>query len=144
LFTTRNIIIGLVALMFVCVCACVGILTVTGGSLATIFSQVAAPAQVAGEFMGHLQTGDWNKAYELCAPTLQRELGSAEALGRRITNGKAQPTGFVPNNTNLKTDRLEMTGTATFTEGRSGTFELVIDKLGNDWKIVGFNLQPKQ
>jgi hypothetical protein len=144
LFTTRNIIIGLVALVFLCVCACGGVAVLGGGTFAAIFSQIAPGATVGGEFMGHLQAGNWDKAYALCGPALQKELGSADALGRRVTNGKSQPTGFVPSNTNVNNDRLEMSGSATFIDGRSGTFELIIDKIGNDWKIVGFNLQPKQ
>ena len=143
LFTARNIIIGLVALGLLCICGCVLIFGVFGASIGTLFSQIAAPAAVGTEFMQAVQSGEWNKAYSLCTPSLQSELGSASALGKRITDGRAQPTSFTVSNTNLNNDRLEITGTANFTGGRTGNFELVITKSGNDWKVAGFNLQPR-
>ena len=142
LFTTRNIIIGLVGLLFLCVCGCVAIFAVTGGAIGTIFSQVAAPAGVGAQFMGNVIAGDYNAAYDLCGSSLKRELGSAANLGKRISDARAKPVSFVPSSTNLNNDRLEMSGTATFDGGRNGTFELVIEKDGNDWKVTGFNLKP--
>jgi len=136
-------VIGLVALAVLCVCGCGGLFVVTGGAIGTVFTQVAAPTAVGVEFMTAIQKDDYTKAYALCAPTLQSELGSPAGLSKLISNNNAQPASWSFSNTNLNNDRLELGGTATFTSGKSGTVSLVIDKVGNDWKVAGFKLTPQ-
>jgi hypothetical protein len=43
----------------------------------------------------------------------------------------------------LRNSLLELSGTATFTGGRSGTVSLAIIKVGGDWKVDAFNLTPQ-
>jgi hypothetical protein len=143
MFSGRNIIIGLIALVLLCVCACGGLFVVTGGAIATVFTQVGAPSAIGGEFLTAINLDDYAKAYSLCTPALQGELGSPAGLGQRITNGNAKPASWSISNSNLNNNHLEMSGTATFTNGRTGTFSLVILKDGSDWKVDAFNLTPR-
>jgi hypothetical protein len=143
MFTARNIIIGLVALIVLCVCGTVCTLAVAGPAIANIFGQVAAPSAVGVQFLTNIAAGDYDKAYALCSPALQRALGSPAALGKRIGDANAKPTAWTFSSTNLTNDRLELSGTATFTGGRSGTVSLAIIKVGGDWKVDAFNLTPQ-
>ena len=143
MFSGRNIIIGLIALVLLCACGCVGLFAVTGGAIGTIFTQVAAPAAVGATFMTDIVAGDYDKAYALCTPALQNALGSPAGLGKRIGDARAQPVSFSFSNTNLNNDRLELSGTAAFAGGRSGTVSLAIVKVGSDWKVDAFNLTPQ-
>ena len=106
LFSGRNIVIGLIALVLLCACGCVGLFVVTGGAIANVFTQVAAPATVGATFMTDIIAADYDKAYALCTPALQRELGSSAALGKRIGDARAQPVSFSFSNSNLNNDRL--------------------------------------
>ncbi|MCA1553323.1 MAG: hypothetical protein LC737_02990 [Chloroflexi bacterium] len=162
LFSGRNIILGLLGLLGLC-CVC-GALTFfvvlprlgtsLGGAI-TDQLQTQVPGgldtiqvtAVGTDFMTRLKNGDWNGAYNLCTPELQKELGSAANLNKRITDGKAQPASWsfadfssiTPTSSDAQID-----GTATFSGNRTGTLRLVLDRVGaNQWKISGFNLQPK-
>ncbi|MCA1554415.1 MAG: hypothetical protein LC737_08555, partial [Chloroflexi bacterium] len=162
LFSGRNIILGLIGLLGLC-CVC-GALTFfvvlprLGGSLGSAITdqlQTQVPGgldtiqvtAVSTDFMNKLKAGDWSGAYALCTPTLQKELASAQALGKKITDGKAQPTSwsFEDYSTITPTSSdAQIDGSASFSGNRTGTLRLVLDRVGaNQWKISGFNLQPK-
>ena len=108
LFSGRNIIIGLVALVLLCVCGCGGLFVVTGGAIGTIFTQVAAPTAVGVQFLTNMAAGDYAKAYGLCTPALQGVLGSPAGLGKRISDANALPASWSFGNTNLNNNRLEL------------------------------------
>lgn len=203
LFTGRNIVIGLLALLLLCVCACGLTSLAIGRGLVNLGAQIqtdipnrllteipqietqapgplqtrvpaatqtrapiigltrlpgpiSTPAasddqaiisQVGNNFMTQLKNSNWAAAYALCTTDLQRELGSAQQLGQRITNGKAQPiTWTFQDFSEVTPDSVDaqIDGTAFYTGNRSGTLRLVLDRLGpNEWKISGFNLQPQ-
>ena len=143
LFSGRNIIIGLVALVLLCVCGCGALFVVTGGAIGTIFTQVAAPSAVGVQFLTATAAGDYTTAYGLCTPALQGLLGSPAGLGKRISDANALPVSWSFSSTNLTNNRLDLGGTATFAGGRSGTVALVILKEGSDWKVDAFNLTPQ-
>lgn len=156
LFSARNIIIALVALVFLCVCGC-GIALVALGGVGNIIGQ-QIQTQVPGgldtlvvvttgtTFMQQLKDGKFPEAYALCTPALQRDLGSAAALGKKITDGKAQPiswnfTDFSDIKATSKDAQID--GTAVLTGNVNGTVRLVLDRTGSEWRISGFNLKPK-
>lgn len=143
LFSGRNIIIGLVALLALCVCGCGAVFVLTGGAIANVFTQVAAPSATGVEFLTDLAASDYTKAYALCTPALQRTLGSPAALGKRVSDANAMPTSWSLGNASLNNDRLELSGTAVYSGGRQGTVSLVIVKVANEWKVDAFNLTPQ-
>ncbi len=157
LFSARNIIIGLIALALLCACAC-GAAFLAFGQGANILGQTlqtSAPGlvdtaqvtAVAQAFMTELKSGNWSGAYAMCTPDLQKELGSAQALGSKITSGKAQPVEWTFSKYSAITSQssdAQIDGTAKFTGNTSGTLRLVLDRVsGSQWKISGFNLTPK-
>ncbi|MBM3129545.1 MAG: hypothetical protein FJ009_13080 [Chloroflexi bacterium] len=132
------LIIGGVALVFCLLCTILFVVVFALGIGAT------QPAATAGEnFMTALKNGDYNQAYGLCSPALQRELGNAGGLGTRIRNGKVEPTAWSFSSRNISNDTGELTGTVTFTGNREGTVRLVLAQVGGEWKISGFNLREK-
>jgi len=143
LFTTRNIIIGLIALVVLCVCGCGAVFAISGGAIASVFSNVAAPAAVGTAFMTDLVAGNDSQAYALCTPALQNSLGSSANFTQRIDSSQARPTSWTFSNTSLNNNRTDLTGTANFVGGRTGTVSIAVVKVGNDWKVDAFNLQPQ-
>lgn len=161
LFSARNIIIGLVALVFLC-CVCGGLLVfvvlpILGNAAGTTISnqlettvpggvdqiKIAATGQA---FMQQLKDGKWPEAYALCTPALQKDLGSAAELGKKITDGKAQPISWnftVISDVTPASKDAQIDGTAVLTGNVNGTMRLVLDRVASDWKISGFNLKPK-
>ena len=132
------VIIGGVILVLCLMCVCIIGVAFALGVLGT------QPAATAGEdFMAALKKGDYNQAYNLCAPALQRELGSARNLETRIKNGKVEPTGWTFTSRNVNNDTGQLDGTVTFTGNREGNVRLVLTQVGGQWKISGFNLQEK-
>jgi len=168
LFTARNIIIGLIALSL-CLCGCVIViplvsLTLMGPAIGNVFSTIktdldATPSPLATttiplgqaqvrlvgtDFMQKMKNGDWAGAYERCTPNLQKELGSASALGKRVTDGKVQPLSWdfkEVSQITPTTKEAQIDGTAMFAGNRTGTVRLVLDRIGIEWKISGFNLK---
>ncbi len=165
LFSTRNVVIGLVVLVFAC-CVCGGIgtfaffaaanrtieqvatsipsvLLTEVPRLGTVVPGQAAVLLAGNDFMNKLKDGDWARAYTLCTADLQSELGSAAELGKRITSGRAQPVSWNFASNDVGTKEAQLDGTATFSGNRTGTVRLVLDRAGNNWKISGFNLTPR-
>ena len=132
------LIIGGVILALCLVCVCIIVAAVALGFGAT------QPAATAGEnFMTALKNGDVAGAYNLCTPALQRELGSAQGMQTRITNGRVQPTQWSFSSRNINNDTAQLDGTVTFTGNREGNVTLVLAQVGGEWKISGFNLKEK-
>jgi len=128
LFTPRNIIIAVVALLFLC-CCCTLIgafafrqLTQQASSalsnLGTLVPEQVQAGAVASDFMTNLSAGNWAAAYAVCTPPLQNALGSAPALGKRITDSKVQPVSFTFTAINPG-NPLKIDGTAVFPGSRS-------------------------
>ena len=143
LFTGRNIVIGLIALVALCACGGCAALALTGGAIGNLVSNVAAPAAVGTAFMADLVAGNDSQAYALCTPALQSQLGSSANFTKRIDSGQARPTSWSFSNTSLNNNRTDLTGTAEFANGRSGTVSIAVVKVGNDWKVDAFNLTPQ-
>ena len=109
-------------------------------NLGTLVPEQVQAGAVASDFMTNLSAGNWAAAYAVCTPTLQNALGSAPALGKRITDNKVQPVSWsftdITSGTPLKID-----GTAVFPGSRSGSLHLELERVGNAYQISGFLLQ---
>ncbi len=138
---TLLIIVAVVLGLCVC-CAAVFIgIALTGGLTALGLTQPAADAGEA--FMTALKNGNFDQAYGLCAPTLQRELGNARNLETRVKNAKVQPTAWSFSSRNVSGSEAQLDGSVTFVGNREGTVRLVLQQIGSEWKISGFNLREK-
>jgi hypothetical protein len=138
---TIYIIVGVV--VGVCViCGGIGLIAVAGGAIAGI-GLTQAPADQGEKFMTLLKQGDYDGAYDLCTPDLQKKLSNGAGLGKLITGGNSQPASWRINSRNVSGNRADLKGDVTFTNKRDGTLELVLFKLGNTWKVDAFQMKPK-
>ena len=134
--TKTILIIGAVVVML-CVCAFAAIIgiAILGGVGLTQPS-----ADVGEKFMTALKAGDYDSANGLCHPALQQKVGGAAGLKRLVESGKAQPSKWSFSSRNVNNDEATLEGTVTMAGGE-GTVKLDLVKVGNDWKIIAFNLQ---
>lgn len=131
---TRTIVLIIAGVLGVVVLGC-GLLI--GGGVFALF-QVGAPVREAGNtFMQALSDGEYADAYAMCAPALQRELGSAEALGSALENAGARPQSWNITSFNIENSAGRLEGTVE-TEG--GTLPLAIELFNDDtWRITSFD-----
>lgn len=125
----------IIAIAFVLVTACAGAIVV-GVMGAT------QPLADAGEkFMVALRDGSYAQAFEKGSPGFQREATNAAGLERIVKGGNVQPTAWGFNSRNISGDTGQLEGNVTFTGGRTGTASVMLAKIGDEWKISGFNLK---
>jgi hypothetical protein len=161
----RTIVIAVAALFFCSCCFCAmlaaGYWAVTSGPLAEVLtpppSQRAVPAgkltrdqtraaEAASAFVLYLQGADWPAAYAMCTPALQRQLDSAAALGRHITEARSQPASalVVEDVGEVQTANgrsvASVIGTARFATAAAGPVRIDLELVGTDWKVNGFSL----
>lgn len=108
-------------------------------------SGLTQPAATVGEeFMTALKDGDYQKAFSLCSPALQRELGgNATGLERLIKNGRVEPTTWTFTSRDVEGDTAELNGSASFTGNRKGTVRVTLGQDGGKWRVIGFNLREQ-
>ncbi|HKZ54270.1 MAG TPA: hypothetical protein VJ123_02235 [Anaerolineales bacterium] len=92
-------------------------------------------SKVGDEFMTALKNGDYAAAYALCGPDLQQEVGSAEGLQAAIPVALSEWSFSSISQSN---DSGTLQGTA---QGPDGAYDLtlVLQKVGDVWKIAGYN-----
>ena len=131
----KTVLMILGAALVACAC-CVVVIAV---ALALGFGLTEPAATAVESFMTALKNGDYAQAYALCAPSLQQEVGTPRGLQVAITNAKAQPKQWTFTSRNVSGDEGQLDGTATFASGREGTVRIVVQKVGNEWKVSGYN-----
>jgi hypothetical protein len=128
------LIIGIIVLALVVVCGIGGALLVGGVINAT------QPVYDAGQtYMTALRDGDYNKAYDLSAPSLQQEAGNAEGLQSVLGTKPLASWNFTSRSINNNQGSLE--GTTTYTDGSTGTVTMALTQVGNAWKVAGISLK---
>jgi hypothetical protein len=133
--------IGCAAIVVLCICVVVFMVLIGGTTVFGVLG-VTQPAADAGEaFMTALKNSDYAGAYALCAPDLQTKLVNAQGLQRLVEGGKARPTKWSFNSRNIDNGQAELTGTVTMV-GAEGTVSLSLIQVGDQWKIIAFNLKP--
>ena len=95
-------------------------------------------------FMTALKDGNYEQAYSLFVPELQKEVGAASNLQTMIKSNNAQPEKWSFNSFNVatknQTQTATMSGNVTYKDGRKGAVTLEMVKVGQDWKMTKFNL----
>ncbi len=130
----KTILIGCGALLFLCIAV-----SAVGVVIALFATQPTA--NVGDDFMTALQSSNYDKAYELLHPALQKKVGTSQDLEQMIEKGKVHPVKWSFSSRSIENDTGELDGSATFTGNREGTVQLSLQKAGSDWKIIAFNLQ---
>ena len=110
------------------------------GSLFAGIMGLTQPAVDSGErFMTALRDGNYDRAFELCTPSLQQEVGDAGALKDALSSKQPTKWGFTKREIN--NDLATLQGTTTYAGGEAGEVEMELRKVGNDWKVSFINLK---
>ncbi len=98
------------------------------------------PVVNAGEaYMTALRDGDYTRAFELSDSALQQEAGDAEGLEAAL--GQRQLSGWSFTSRAINNAQGTLSGTTTYTNGETGTVDMVLTQVGNDWKVAGITLR---
>jgi len=138
----KIIVIGCGALVAVCLCVVVIGVVVGGTSLLGVLGLTQPIADTGDKFMQSLKAADYDSAYALMAPALQKKVGTVQGLRKMIETNHAQPTQWTFIDRNITGDQGRLTGSVTMQSG-PGTLSLEMAKTGEDWKITAFDLKPK-
>jgi len=101
-----------------------------------VFSLTRPVVDGADAFMGALKDGRYEQAYARAAPSLQRELGDAEGLAARIGAYRPQEWGW--SQRQLRNGIGQVSGRATWQGGNTGTAELELHQVNDEWRVVAF------
>jgi hypothetical protein len=101
-----------------------------------VFSLTRPVVDGADAFMGALKDGRYEQAYARAAPSLQQELGNAEGLGARV--GPYRPREWSWSQRKLRNGIGQVSGRVTWQSGNTGTAELELHQLNDEWRVVGF------
>ena len=127
-------VIGIIVLALVLICGIGGALLVGGVLNAT------QPVFNAGEaYMAALRDGDYNRAYDLSSTVLQQEVGDAEGLLPAL--GAKQPASWSFTSRSIENNQGRLQGTTTYKNGETGTVDMALTQVGNDWKVSFLNLK---
>jgi hypothetical protein len=99
---------------------------------------------VADGFMMALQEADYATAYDLCAPDLQAEFGSAEDLGAWIQDNGIEPLDWTFTSENPVDEMYQFLGTALFAGDLETDLEVTLIQVDGDWLVAGFHLGRAQ
>ena len=118
-----------------------GVATVlgVGGILGGVLAATQPVANAGDAYMTALRDGDYNKAFDLSAPSLQQEAGNAAGLEAALSFKQPATWGFTSRNINNNDGSLS--GTTTYKDGSTGTVDMALTKVGNDWKVTGIQLK---
>ena len=134
---TILIVIGVIGLACV---ACIGFVVVVGGA---VFFATQGIADASDEYLEAIKHGDYATAFELSAPNVQQELGSAEGMQQFVNE-----TGFFVeswnfNNRSVENNTGTLTGTVTLQNGVVVNTEMNFQKFDGDWRVTGLNFNDQ-
>ena len=128
------LIVGGVLLGLLLLC---GILSVT--LFAGVFGLTQPAADAGDRFMAALRDGNYDRAFELSTPSLQEEVGGAQALREALES--KQPTKWSFTFRDIENDLATLRGTTTYANNEPGEVEMELRKVGNDWLVSFINLR---
>lgn len=118
-----------------------GGLVLFGGGLWWILSWALGPLVASGDdFLGAIRTQDFNRAYALSTPALQRELGDAGRM--RATAGGLQPAEWSWSQRSIRNGIGRLVGSVTHQGGRSGGVALQLHQVDGQWRVAAFRFDP--
>jgi hypothetical protein len=117
-----------------------GLAVMGAGILALVLSLTRPVVDGAETFMVALRDGNYETAYDRMTPALQAELGSAQQMEQRFA--RLRPTAWSWNSRRIVNGIGEVQGTATFAAGGSGRAGMQFEKVGDEWRVTWFRLDP--
>jgi len=117
----------------------VGGLALFGGGLFLILSWALGPMVQSGDsFMAALRDRQFEQAFALTTPSLQREVGDAARMGGSIGNYQAAEWSWSQRSVRNGVGRLE--GSVTYGAGRSGSVRLQLQQVDGQWRVEAYSL----
>jgi hypothetical protein len=89
--------------------------------------------------MAALRDGNYSRAFDLSSPDLQDEVGDASGLEAALS--AKQPATWTFTSRSISNNNGQLSGTATYKDGTSGTVDMALSKFDNAWKVVGINMK---
>ena len=128
------LIIGIILLALLLLCG------LGGFFLFNTVMNATQPVVNAGEaYLTALRDGDYTRAYDLSAPALQQEAGDVEGLQAAL--GERQLASWSFTSRSINNNQGNLSGTTTYTDGETGTVDMALMQVGNDWKVTGISLR---
>ncbi|HST36932.1 MAG TPA: hypothetical protein VLK25_09935 [Allosphingosinicella sp.] len=113
------------------------VLAVFVGIVLTLVLSLTRPVvDGADAFMGALKGGQYEQAYARAAPSLQQEVGDANGLALRV--GPYVPREWSWSQRKLRNGIGNVSGRATWQSGDSGTAEIELHHVNDEWRVVTF------
>ena len=104
-----------------------------------ILSWALGPMVQSGDdFMGALRDRQFDRAYALSTPALQREVGDAARMGAAI--GIYQPAEWSWSTRSVRNGVGRLEGAVTYSGGRSGSVRLQLEQVDGQWRVVAYRL----
>jgi hypothetical protein len=128
------LIIGIIVVAFLLLCG-VGVALLIGG----VFAATQPVANAGDAYMTALRDADYNKAFDLSTPSLQQEAGNADGLKAALSSKKPASWSFTSRN--ISNNQGSLSGTTSYADGTTGTVDMVLNQVGNDWKVAGISLK---
>lgn len=115
---------------------CLGLLAFVAILFWFVFSITGPVVGGADAFMGAIRDGRYEQAYEQAAPSLQQELGSAEAFAAGIASYR--PREWSWSQRQLRNSVGNVSGSVTWQNGNNGTAEIQLNQINGAWRVVAF------
>ncbi len=133
----KVVLIGVAGIIGLCLCVFIAII---GMGLVGGIGLTQPVADVGEKFMQSLKAREYDVAFGLCHPSLQQKIGNAQGLKQMVETGKAQPIKWSFDSRNIENNQGRIEGTVSM-QGGEGSLTLEFAKSGNEWKVIGFNLE---
>jgi hypothetical protein len=102
-----------------------------------VINPLTQPFATAGDtFMTAVKAGNYQQAYNLCTPDLQKEVGSVSGLEQKVRGN--QPAQWNWSNRSNRDGVGYLDGPLTYTDGRKGSGHLTLTQVAGEWKISSF------
>lgn len=119
----------------------VGVGVLAGGIIALVLSLTQPVVTASDSFMTALKDGNFQAAYSMGTPDLRTELGSPERLGAMFA--RARPQAWSWSSRMIKNGTGTVSGTVTFSGGAESDGAIYLLPEGDDWRIAGFQMNPR-
>ncbi len=112
-----------------------------GGGLWWILAWALGPLVASGDdFMTAVRARDFDRAYALSTPALQRELGDAGRM--RASASPAPFSEWSWSQRSIRNDIGRLSGSVTYEGGRSGGVALQLHQVDGQWRVAAFRFDP--
>ncbi len=107
--------------------------------LVLLLSTLTQPVVNAGNgFMSALKAGNYDQAYALCTPDLQRQVGGIPEMKTLVA--ETRPTRWSWGSRSIQNDVGRLDGSFSYPDGRTGSVHLALSRVGSDWRVSSFRL----